>query len=142
MTEIKKELRPMPYLYKRLFSLIPRGNERLVSVSDLANALDTDVRHIQGMIYNLVVKFGIPVCSYRGEYQSGVFIPVNESQRIDGLVTIKEQVRSTSVRISAVEEANLDTVREYEALYPELSDDAFQVPHTQMKLTFDLSDIS
>ncbi|MRI80715.1 hypothetical protein GIY11_01535 [Aerococcaceae bacterium DSM 109653] len=138
----KDNLKPMNYMQKRLFGLIPRGDERLVTLADLANILEIDVRSVQLMVNQLVIKFGIPICSYRDKFRSGLFIAITDEQRLDGLITFKEQVKNMNMRIGSVENADLTITKAYERLHPEVKQKNFQQPYTQLEIPFDCDEIA
>lgn len=91
-----------------VLELIPRGKENRVTLSTMMKSIDLDERTIQAVISRLVFDHGIPICATREKNSgSGVFIPLNEQERIEGLQNIKAQTKSMTERIKIVESADL-----------------------------------
>lgn len=102
---IKKEL---SVIDTAVLELIPRGKVNRTTLSNMMKVIDLDERTIQAVISRLVFSHGIPICATREKNSgSGVYIPLNDQERIDGLQNIKAQTQSMTERIKIVESADL-----------------------------------
>lgn len=104
---MKKEL---SVIETSILELIPRGREKRITLKDMMKAIDLDERTLQSVISRLVFSYGIPICATREKFNgSGIYIPLSEKERREGLVSIKAQTQSMTERINIVESANLNT---------------------------------
>lgn len=101
----KKEL---SVIETAVLELIPRGREKRITLKDMMKAIDLDERTLQAVISRLVFSYGIPICATREKFiGSGIYIPLTEKERIEGLISIKAQTQSMTDRIEIVESADL-----------------------------------
>lgn len=100
---MKKEL---SVIETAVLSMIPRGTGKKVTLNDICQLTSLNLREVQSVINCLVFKYKIPIVANRGS--GGVFIPLNNSQRIEGLTGIKNQVVDLTKRIEIVESSDLD----------------------------------
>lgn len=101
----KKEL---SVIETAVLELIPRGREKRITLKDMMKAIDLDERTLQSVISRLVFSYGIPICATREKFNgSGIYIPLSEKERREGLVSIKAQTQSMTERINIVESADL-----------------------------------
>lgn len=89
-----------------VLSLIPRGKDKKVTLDYICKNTGLKVREVQSVINCLVFKYEIPVCADRS--QGGVYIPINNEERSNGLNGIKSQVNNLKSRIKIVESADLN----------------------------------
>ena len=103
----KKEL---SVIETAVLELIPKKRKKRITLKDMMKAIDLDERTLQSVISRLVFSYGIPICATREKFNgSGIYIPLSEKERRDGLVSIKAQTQSMTERINIVESANLNT---------------------------------
>lgn len=103
----KKEL---SVIETAVLELIPRGREKRITLENIMKAIDLDKRTLQAVISRLVFSYGIPICATREKFDgSGIYIPLTNKERIEGLISIKAQTQSMTDRIAIVESANLKT---------------------------------
>lgn len=93
-------------LETKVLLLIPRGKENKKTLRSIGLDANLNLRTTQSVINSLVFKHKIPIVGNRG--QGGVFIPINNEQRLEGLNGIKNQVIDLNERIKIVEVADLD----------------------------------
>ena len=86
---------------------IPRGSDKPAIVADISRVLGLDTREIYSVINSLTAK-GIPICAIRSGENKGVFIPVTEQERADGLISLQNQVKEMVVRVGNVQKADLN----------------------------------
>jgi len=86
---------------------IPRGGEHPVRLADLSKRIGLNTREIHSVI-NSLAKSGIPIVSHRSGETAGIFIAVNEAERMSGLLPMQSQVKDMAERIAAVEGADLE----------------------------------
>lgn len=91
-----------------VLELLPRGEQRKRSASEIAPLLDLDKRDVQSVVSKLIKK-GIPVVAKRnGKYsERGYYIATTEEERTKGLISLKRQQKDTEERIKLVEHADL-----------------------------------
>ena len=103
----KKEL---SVIETAVLGLIPRGREKRITLKDMMKSIDLDERTLQLVISRLVFSYGIPICATREKnIGSGVYIPLSEKERKEGLQSIKAQTKSMTERIEIVESADLSS---------------------------------
>lgn len=86
---------------------IPYGSEKPAKVSDISKVINLTERDIHAVI-NVLTRKGIPVCSIRSGESKGIFIPVTEQERIEGLLALQNQVADMANRIENVQKADLE----------------------------------
>ncbi|MGF2142051.1 hypothetical protein ACQUD9_05210 [Vagococcus fluvialis] len=99
----KKEL---SVIETAVLSMIPRGTGKKVTLNDICQLTSLSLREVQSVINCLVFKYKIPIVANRGS--GGVFIPLTDEQRLEGLKGIKNQVIDLTKRIELVEASDLD----------------------------------
>ncbi|MBO0476176.1 hypothetical protein DOK76_03785 [Vagococcus sp. DIV0080] len=98
----KKEL---SVIESSVLSMIPRGTGKKVTLNDICQLTSLNLREVQSVISSLVFKYKIPIVANRG--LGGIFIPLTNEQRSQGLNGIKNQVIDLNKRIEIVESADL-----------------------------------
>lgn len=91
---------------QQLINLIPKGNERTVSLADLARLTNTDSRKLRALIFHLVTVHHVPIAGVHGT-QSGYFIVTNEQERNQALQPLVSQVSELQKRIQAITDTEL-----------------------------------
>lgn len=91
-----------------ILDLIPIGNERKISIAEIAQIIDVEERKVYQVI-NSLRKKGVPVCAKRdGDYKDrGYYIATSEAERAEGLAAYKAQVTDMQILIELIEDANL-----------------------------------
>ena len=106
----KKEL---SVIDSSILTMIPRGKERKVPLTEISQAVGIDDRSVQAVISKLIIVYGVPICASRGvNSDNGFYIPITEKERIEGLQSIKMQTINMTQRIKSVEAADLNTWNE------------------------------
>lgn len=92
----------------QVISLIPKGEDRKVTMTDLARLAALDTRTVQNLISSSKKK-GVPILSSREAGNSGYYIATTESERQRGLANLRHQIKEISAGIEGVEGADLDS---------------------------------
>lgn len=75
----------MSNLQAKVFYLLPKETENLMSTREIENILGIDKRTTMGIIETLILKYGIPVGSLRQSDNFGYFIATNEEEKRMGI---------------------------------------------------------
>ncbi|MGY3766797.1 hypothetical protein ACWOAH_09760 [Vagococcus vulneris] len=74
----------------------------------ISASIDLNARELQSVINSLIFRHHIPVVAIR---KGGIYIPLSESERLEGLQGLKNQTSDQLKRIAIVESVDLDTWR-------------------------------
>ncbi|MCO7150477.1 hypothetical protein P7H42_03720 [Vagococcus lutrae] len=91
---------------QNVLSLIPRGKANRKTLQVISGAIDLTPREIQSVINTLITNHHIPIVAIR---KGGVYIPLSEDERVDGLQGLKNQTSDQLKRIAIVESIDLDS---------------------------------
>ncbi|WP_307977086.1 hypothetical protein [uncultured Streptococcus sp.] len=64
------------------------------------------------MIRRLIIEYGVPICGSR-EVNGGYYIPQNDTERLAGIVSIRNQLTEEEKRVSALISADLNGWKDY-----------------------------
>ena len=87
-----------------VLSLIPRGKDNRKTLKVISAYIDLKPRELQSVINGLISNHHIPIVAIR---KGGIYIPLSESERVDGLKGLKNQTNDQLKRIHIVENADL-----------------------------------
>lgn len=90
---------------ENVLSLIPRGKDNKKTLQIMSESIDLTPRELQAIINGLIFNHRIPIVAIR---QGGVYIPLSENERIEGLQGLKNQTNDQLKRINIVESIDLD----------------------------------
>lgn len=101
-------MKTLSIIEEQVLQLIPRGSEVKRTAYEIGSIIGLDKREVQAVVSNLIRK-GAPVVAKRnGAYSDrGYYVPITESERIEGLRSLKKQHQDTEERIRIVESVNL-----------------------------------
>lgn len=108
-----KETKKLSKREQTVLDYIPLGIENKIKVRQIAELAGMDDRTIYIIIESLVHRHKIPVVASRNEHDNGIYIPMSDRERIEGLQALKSQAKTISKRIDTVEKADLNTVYKY-----------------------------
>lgn len=117
MTEKLKE---MNKLEQRVFMLLPKGINRLISAQEIEDIIDIDKRYIMEIIEKLVIEYRIPIGSFRNSDNFGYFIATNEQEKLMGTHSLNQQVNTMKKRLSRVKAADFKTTDMYREKYKDV----------------------
>ena len=95
---------------QNVLSLIPRGKDNRKTLQVISEAIDLTPREIQSVINTLITNHHIPIVATRSK-KSGVYIPLTQDERVEGLQSLKKQTSDQLKRIAIVESIDLDNWR-------------------------------
>lgn len=101
----------MTELEKRLLRLLKIGKENAVPTSEIATLLKIDVRTIRNLVRNLRLKHGIAIIGGRETGSKGLYIPANDTERLEGVRALDNQVNEERKTITALLNADLNEYR-------------------------------
>lgn len=104
-----KELNEMTDSQKRVFMLLPIGLDKLISKQEIEDILELDERTIMGIIEILILKYNIPIGSFRNSDNFGYFIATNEKEKDIGTYSLTQQINTMKKRAERVKNADLNT---------------------------------
>lgn len=91
----------------RLLRLIPVGSERPINAKELTRLLGINERTVRELISRLIIRHGVPIVAKRGII-SGHYIPLNDTERLEGIKELRSQHQAESKRLDALIMANLN----------------------------------
>lgn len=97
--------------YRSVLAAIPVGADVKATISDIAKLTNLNKRQVSEIIFNLRVKFAIPIVSSRSLNDGGVFIAVNEDQRKMGLEAYNKQMNSMAKSYEILSKCDLNSWR-------------------------------
>lgn len=98
--------RVLSVIESSVLNLVPQGMDNRRNLKEIASLIDLDVRSIQEII-NRLISYGVPICAFRGNNQSGVYIPTNQEELRLGTRAVKSQIKEMMIRVDRVENADL-----------------------------------
>ncbi len=101
----------MTNLEVRLLRLLKVGKENAVPTAELANLLNIEVRALRNLVRNLRLKHGIAIIGGRETGSKGLYIPANDTERLEGVRALDNQVNEERKTITALLNADLNEYR-------------------------------
>ncbi|MGT2832981.1 hypothetical protein [Streptococcus halotolerans] len=101
----------MTNLEQRLLRLLKVGKENATPTAELAGLLNIDIRTIRSLVRNLRLKHGIAIIGGRETGGKGLYIPANDTERLEGVRALDNQVNEERKTITALLNADLDNYR-------------------------------
>lgn len=93
---------------RTVLSLIPRGAETKMLISDIAKITQLSSREVSKVISELRSKFLVPIVASRAPHDAGVFVARTEEERSMGLISYAEQLNSMSMNYQVLSKCHLD----------------------------------
>lgn len=112
-----KHLDELPEKYQLILSAIPIGSATMISKDELVNLGGITDREFYLLINDLIMKYGIVICSSRDSTQSGYYIPETEEERINGIRSLEEQANTMMLRANKVRNGDLSLTHAYKEKY-------------------------
>ncbi|WP_203641702.1 DNA replication protein [Levilactobacillus andaensis] len=97
----------LPMIEQNVLNAIPIGGENPASTEDIAKLTGSTVRTVRESISNLVNVYGVPIVALRSGQHKGVFIATSEEERQIGITGYEHQINSMSIRLTAIQSADL-----------------------------------
>ncbi|MGT2832383.1 hypothetical protein JavanS250_0010 [Streptococcus satellite phage Javan250] len=101
----------MTDLEKRLLRLLKVGKENATPTAELAGLLNIDIRTIRNLVRSLRLKHGVAIIGERGTSAKGLYIPANDTERLEGVRALDNQVNEERKTITALLNADLREFR-------------------------------
>lgn len=101
----------IPLIYQEMIDLLPRGSENPMPLKEVASLLHLDKRTVLEYANAISIHYGVPILASRKYQRNGLYIPVTEKERREGLIPLKNQVLEMTKRIDAIEKAELLEMR-------------------------------
>lgn len=101
----------MTNLEVRLLRLLKVGKENAIPTSEIATLLKIDVRTIRNLVRNLRLKHGIAIIGGRETGAKGLYIPANDTERLEGIRALENQANEERKTITALLNADLNEYR-------------------------------
>lgn len=112
-----QQLDELPKKYQLILSAIPIGSATMISKDELVNLGGITDREFYLLINDLIMKYGIVICSSRDSTHSGYYIPETEEEKLNGIRSLEEQANSMILRANKVRNGNLSITHAYKEKY-------------------------
>lgn len=112
-----QELVELPEKYQLILSAIPIGSATMISKDELVNLGGITDREFYLLINDLIMKYGIVICSSRDSTHSGYYIPETEEEKTNGIRSLEEQANSMLLRANKVRNGDLSLTHAYKEKY-------------------------
>lgn len=112
-----KKFDELPEKYQLILSAIPIGSATMISKDKLVNLGGITDREFYLLINDLIMKYGIVICSSRDSTHSGYYIPETEEERINGIRSLEEQANTMMLRANKVRNGDLTVTHAYKEKY-------------------------
>lgn len=93
--------------YKRVFNLLRIGSDNAMTCKEISRLLNLTPRTVRECIRNLILKYKIPIIAKRKGNNRGYFIPSNDSELLQGIITLESQLTEEEKRLSILNEIDL-----------------------------------
>ncbi|MDG3141917.1 DNA-binding protein [Streptococcus suis] len=101
----------MTELELRLLRLLKVGKENAVPSLELATLLKVDERRLRHLVRNLRLKHGIAIIGECKAGARGLYIPANDTERLEGIRMLEKQVNEERKIVTALLNADLNQYR-------------------------------
>lgn len=101
----------MTNLEVRLLRLLKVGKENATPTAELASLLKIDIRTIRNLVRSLRLKHGIAIIGGRETGAKGLYIPSNDTERLEGIRALENQANEERKTITALLNADLGEFR-------------------------------
>ncbi|OFU49897.1 hypothetical protein [Aerococcus sp. HMSC10H05] len=112
-----QELVELPEKYQLILSAIPIGSATMISKDELVILGGITDREFYLLINDLIMKYGIVICSSRDSTHSGYYIPETEEEKLNGIRSLEEQANSMILRANKVRNSDIQTAQAYKEKY-------------------------
>ena len=97
----------LPMIEQSVLNAIPVGGESPASTEDIGRLTGLTIRAVRESMSNLVNVYGVPIVALRSGQYKGVFIATTEEERQIGITGYEHQINSMSIRLTAIQSADL-----------------------------------
>lgn len=103
----------LPKTHAQILASIPVGaDSHLITGKELAERYGMSLRGIQTIIGRLIIEYGVPICASR-DISGGYYIPANDTERLEGIKSLRSQLTKEMKRVDALMIADLEAWRDY-----------------------------
>ena len=112
-----QQLEELPEKYQLIVNAIPMGADTLISKDELVKMSNIPEREFYQVINDLIMRYGIVICTSRENGHSGYYIPETEEERINGIRSVEEQANTMMLRANKVRNGDLTVTHAYKEKY-------------------------
>lgn len=94
-------------LENKVATLIPKDDEQRITAQEISGIIGISVRSVYDTVYRLRVK-GVPVVSDRKQATAGLYIPLTEHARREGMVALRREYSEIEKALNGIAEADLN----------------------------------
>ena len=95
-----------------VLALLKKGNDNATTGGELATITGYNTRLISSAISNLIIHYGVPIIGVRVGIRSGYYIAETKEELLEGLVSLKNQVKNEQKRLDVL--MSIEDVTAYE----------------------------
>ena len=95
-----------------VLAILKKGRANATTGGELATITGYNSRLISSAISNLVIRYGVPIIGARVGIRNGYYIAETREELLEGLVSLKNQVKNEQKRLDVL--MSIEDVTEYE----------------------------
>ena len=111
-----QQLEELPEKYQLIVNAIPMGADTLISKDELVKMSTIPEREFYQVINDLIMRYGVVICTSRKSGHSGYYIPETEEERINGIRSLEEQAHTMMLRANKVRNGDLAITHSYKKI--------------------------
>ena len=97
-----------------VLALLKKGNDNATTGGELATITGYNTRLISSAISNLIIHYGVPIIGARVGTRNGYYIAETRQELLEGLVSLKNQVKNEQKRLDVL--MSIEDVTNYEKI--------------------------
>mgnify|MGYP002667905508 FL=1 len=110
-----------------VLAILKKGRANAMTGKEIATTTGYKSRLIYSAISNLVIRYGVPIIGVRVGIRSGYYIAETKEELLEGLISLKNQVKNEQKRLDVL--MSIEDVTAYEKILEYVSE------HTGLKVS-------
>lgn len=104
----------LPEVEKAVLATLKKGCANATTGREIATITGYNSRLISSAISNLVIRYGVPIIGARVGIRNGYYIAETREELLEGLVSLKNQVKNEQKRLDVL--MSIEDVTNYEKI--------------------------
>ena len=97
-----------------VLALLKKGNANATTGGEITTITGYNPRLISSAISNLIIRYGVPIIGARVGIRNGYYIAETKEELLEGLVSLKNQVKNEQKRLDVL--MSIEDVTAYEKI--------------------------
>lgn len=112
-----EQLKELPQRHQQILAYIPNGSDTMITRVELVKLSGLSDRDVYQILNDLTMKYDIPIGSSRDCNHYGYYIPMNETEKNNGIRSLEEQGNTMLKRAEKVRNSDIKTAQAYKEKY-------------------------